>query len=314
MTWLIVAGALGAISITGGLFLRRLLGELVALRGQLTELRRQITGIDRQLRAQRAHVNILRQLLAEDGDTDTGGSSPPPQAAVVNGNDPAAGHGPEVRPPARRKRHLGLYLGGVAAALAAISGVVREIATAHRAQIVGAVTGAAMTAATVTVVTVQPWTDGIPQPPPAAAPSVSAPSTLAQHGTAPPQHPTDTPPPRDASPTTATPDATGSTSPSPTWGAPPPGTGREPTDVPIVPAVDRSPTGGASAEAVDGAMDDTGGESDSPPPEEGPAPSPELSQPPVDPPAEPPAVPEGPVEPELSVPPLLDVDGCQLGE
>ncbi|MFI0576206.1 hypothetical protein [Streptomyces tendae] len=312
MTWLIVAGALGAISITGGLFLRRLLGELVALRGQLTELRRQITGIDRQLRAQRAHVNILRQLLAEDGDT-TDGSSPPPQAAVANGNDPAAGHGPEIRPPARRKRHLGLYLGGVAAALAAISGVVREIATAHRAQIVGAVTGAAMTAATVTVVTVQPWTDDAGHKPPAAAPPASSPPTTAPPETDPPQLPASMPPAPGASPPTTAPETPGaSPSPSPSWGNP--STGPRPwfTGVPIVPAGAESPASHTSAAAPDDASHAAG----STPPDGSPEPSPEPSKQPEEPPIEPPPVTAEPAESgpclDLSVPPLLDTDTCLL--
>ncbi|MGP4085423.1 hypothetical protein ACTWQJ_12570, partial [Streptomyces sp. KR55] len=111
MAWVIVAVALGVITINGGLFLRRLLGELA-------EVRRQITGIERQVRAQRAHVKALRQLLAEEGEEDSeGDGGPPPQAAVVNGHEPgpqpgavAEPHPPDRPEPVRRKKHLGLYL------------------------------------------------------------------------------------------------------------------------------------------------------------------------------------------------------------
>ncbi|SMF86040.1 hypothetical protein, partial [Streptomyces sp. Amel2xC10] len=120
MTWVIVAGALGVTIITGGLFLRRLLGELKAMRHQIAEQGRQITGIDRQVRRQRAHVTVLRQLLEDDGE-----NGPPPQAIAVNGDKPPApaDAGGE---PVRRKKHLGLYLGGAIAALATIATVARQ--------------------------------------------------------------------------------------------------------------------------------------------------------------------------------------------
>jgi len=176
MVFVIVAGALGVSIITGGLFLRRLLGEIA-------ELRRQITGIDRQMRAQRAHVTFLRQLLTEDD----AGDGPPSEAAVVNGNaDPPnfaySLPGPE---PVRRKRHLGLYLGGAVAAIATVSSVARDALHGHRVQIISALVGAAATATTVTVVSVQPWTDNRSDWP-TSAPAVSAPS---------PRPPTSPPPP-----------------------------------------------------------------------------------------------------------------------
>lgn len=163
MATVIVAGVLGVILITGGLFLRRLLG-------QLAELRRQITGIDREMRAQRAQVTVLRHLLADEEDVD----GPPGQAAVVNGGPPVTPTGPD---PVRRKGHLGLHLGGVtAAALATISTVAREALRDHRAQLVAVVTGAAVTATTLTMVTVQPWRDGAAELPPSSVPTAASPS------------------------------------------------------------------------------------------------------------------------------------------
>lgn len=168
MALVIVTGALGVIIITGGLYLRSLLGELVELRNQLAECRRQITGIDRQMRAQRAHVTFLRQLLTEDEEGD-----PHEQAAVVNGSlHPSATHPPSHPKPVRRKRHLGLYLGGAVAALGTAARVgLRE----HRSHLISAVTGAAVTATTVTAVAIQPWSAKSSSPP--SVPAVSAPST-----------------------------------------------------------------------------------------------------------------------------------------
>ncbi|MEU7403863.1 DUF948 domain-containing protein [Streptomyces sp. NPDC044948] len=312
MTWLIVAGALGAIIITGGLFLRRLLGELAEQRGQLTEMGRQITGIDRETRALRAHVKVLRQMLADDGDTDD--SSTPPQAVAVNGNDPAT-H-PGGAHPIRRKRHLGLYLGGVAAALVTISGAAREVAAAHRAQVVGAVTGAAVTAATVTVVTVQPWTDGTHYDPPVAGPSVAAPPSLSPPGTGSPRPPGSAPPPPPAAPSATAPDPSGSPSPSAsesaTASARPRFTGR-----PVVPAGDKPPLSDASPIVPDGALDDTSNGSGGTPSTGSPGPSTEPPQPPVDPPTKPPPVPEEEASSgiclELSLAPLVDADACLFG-
>ncbi len=205
MATVIVAAALGVILITGGLFLRRLLGELA-------ELRRQITGIDRQMRAQRAHVTFLRQLLTED--EDDGDDGQPGEAAVVNGGleppgPPPPSHGPE---PVRRKRHLGLYIGGAVAALATISTAARGAVRDHRGQLIGAVTGAAVTATTVTMVTVQPGTSDHDQSWPPSAPTASDPPTSAPSGPVPPR-PTGSPPASAASPS-PTPSGTASSSPT----------------------------------------------------------------------------------------------------
>jgi len=177
MTWVIVTGALGGVTVTGGLFLRRLLGELAYLRSQLTETGRQITGIDRQMRAQRARVNFIRQLIIEGTIDD---EQLPPETAVVNG-DPAteAGEPHGDRPePVRRKRHLGLYIGGAVAAVGTFSTAARLTARVHRGAVAGATAAAAITAATVSMVTVEPWTHSIShRPPPSTAPSMGSTAT-----------------------------------------------------------------------------------------------------------------------------------------
>lgn len=164
MALVIVAGVLGVITICGGLFLRRLLGEVA-------ELRRQITRFDRQMRAQRARETFLRQLIAYDGEEE--GDWPPVEAAVVNGHRPTAT--PlhlEESAPVRRKKHLGLYLGGAVAALVTVSTAARHAVRAHGGQVIGAATATAVTAATVTLVTVQPWSIST-SPSPAFAPTAS---------------------------------------------------------------------------------------------------------------------------------------------
>ncbi|WP_406168996.1 hypothetical protein [Streptomyces sp. NBC_00996] len=177
MTSVIVAGALGVIMvICGVLFLRRLLGEVA-------ELRRQITRFDREMRAQRAHVKFVRQLIEEEdedeGDDDGG---PPVHAAVVNGEGAglppgaAAGVQPQAGPePVLRKGNLALYIGGAVAAIATIITAARDALHAHRSQLIATVTGAAVTAAaTVTLITVQPWSDDASHQPPSSAPTAAS--------------------------------------------------------------------------------------------------------------------------------------------
>lgn len=179
MTSVIVVGALGVITITGGLFLRRLLG-------QLAELRRQITGIDRQMRAQRAHVTCLRQLITEDEDADHA-NGPQAEIAVANGGLEVSGDSATLPPPGqepiRRKRHLGLYIGGAVSAAATIATAARGALRAHRNQFIGTLTAAAVPAATVTMFVAQPWSDGADQqPPPSSSTAIpSATSQAARH-------------------------------------------------------------------------------------------------------------------------------------
>ncbi|CBG73061.1 putative membrane protein [Streptomyces scabiei 87.22] len=208
MAMVIFASALGVIIITEGLFLRRLLGDIA-------ELRRQITGIDRQMRAQRAHVTALRQLLAEPDDE-------PPREAAVSGSP---GPLPPPRPdPVRRKKHLGLHLGGSLALVAAAGAAAREALHTHRGQLASAITGAAVTSTTVTALAITPWVDTAdhvgPQPPvPAVSPSRSAlwfPPPPADHeASTPPISPASADPPPGGSSagpdSTAEPDADGIT-------------------------------------------------------------------------------------------------------
>ncbi|MFJ8348907.1 hypothetical protein ACIQ9J_21615 [Streptomyces sp. NPDC094153] len=202
MTCVIVAGALGVILITGGLFLQRLLGNLAQLRRQVAECRRQISEIDRQMRAQRAHMTILRQLLADEGSD----GEPPSQPAVVNGHDTSTlpePYQPMGLQPVRRKRHLWLYLGGAAAALTAAGTATIELGRAQRAQFLGTmVAAAAVTAATVTFA-VQPWTADSADEPPAAAPTASTPPTDTPLSSYLPTPPAVAPPAPSQSPQTA---------------------------------------------------------------------------------------------------------------
>ncbi|MEV7684526.1 hypothetical protein [Streptomyces bungoensis] len=254
MAYAIVAGVLGVITISGGLFLRRLLG-------QMAELRRQITWFDRQMRAQRARVTFLRFLITEYGEDDEDGDGDgSPEQVVVNGYAPGAPPGAQDDPPlVRRKRHLSLYFGGLAAAWGAIGAAVRQVARAHRAQFVGAVASASITAATVTMVTVQPWTHGWHRPPSwahTAGPAPSYPSPVT-HGAQPPASapPRATPSRSPSSSPNTTPRGVPSTAASGLTSSPSP-----PATISVVPAGADSPAdptrpgddGGSSAPATPG--------------------------------------------------------------
>lgn len=301
MTQVIVAGALGvAIIITGGLFLRRFLGELAALRDQLTEYKRQITEIDKEMRAQRAHVTVLRQLLAsEEGDAD----GPPPQAAVVNGHNgdspPTAGRTPDAPHLVRRKGHLGLYIGGAAAALTALTTAARDAARAHGAHMVGAAAGAAVTAATVTAVTVQPWTHDVDYRPPSAASSASAPPTYAPPGSTPPRPPGSIPP---------TPSSSLSASASPASPSPTDDDSATPSGV-VSPRDDTSPAG-VGKELVD-AIGDLLPAGGTLPGTSAPEPSPQ--EPAQTPSPSPPATADSGLCVGASVPVVLETEACLLG-
>ena len=175
MTPVFAVGALGVIiSITGGLFLRRLLG-------QVAELRRQITGIDREMRAQRARVTFLRQLIFED-EGDTADGDPPLQIAVGHdaGPEPGDAYGPRLpkaSEPIRRKGHLALYLGGAVAAAVASAGItVRNAVRTHQAQTIATLAGTALAAATVSLAGLQPWSDDVDRRPASVPTAASSPS------------------------------------------------------------------------------------------------------------------------------------------
>ncbi|MEU3899806.1 hypothetical protein [Streptomyces sp. NPDC029519] len=266
-------------------------------------------------------MNILRQLIADDGDRDDndGTGSPPPQAAVVNGNDPAPSADLAAPEPARRKRHLGLYIGGAAAALAAISGAAREAASGHRAQLVGAVTGAAVTAATVTVVTVQPFHQDSGYEAPYADPlPATSPPTYVPPGSRPSKPPGSTAPSPTAPPTVS---PTGpSVSPSPSATGPTLSGRASQPPVSAVPAGGKAPAADASLAGPDsGAEDDTGGNADEPPPAAGasPGPSPGPTQPPPDPVDDPPPAAEESADSglcvDLAARPPVETQTCALG-
>jgi hypothetical protein len=295
MTVVIVAGVLGVITICGGLFLRRLLGEI-------TELRRQITRVDRQMRAQRARESFLRQLLIEGDEEEDGDDGPPPrQKAVANGDGYMAGpQHPAGAQPVRRKRHLGLYIGGAAAAIASLSVAAREAVRAHSGRFTAAVTGATVTAATITLVTVQPWTQGVDQGPPSSAPTV-LPTLYLPPTYAPP--PATTPrPPRSRAPSASPGEPSPSSSPTPPLSPSPS------TTVTLIPTNDSTlstlGTGPASVPTA------------SPPADSGPLPDVGSASSAVQPAQPPLAPPESPASPGLcagvSADPLLHTDVCLL--
>ncbi|MFJ4735207.1 hypothetical protein ACIP6V_23535 [Streptomyces sp. NPDC088770] len=311
MTCVIVAGALGVILITGGLFLQRLLGNLAQLRRQVAECRRQISEIDRQMRAQRAHMTILRQLLADEGSD----GEPPSQPAVVNGHDTSTlpePHQPMGPQPVRRKRHLWLYLGGAAAALTAAGTATIELGRAQRAQFLGTmVAAAAVTAATVTF-SVQPWTADSADEPPAAAPTVIAPPTDTPLSSYLPQPPAVAPPAPSESPQTALSEPSDGPSASADADSLTPGPDLAVTVLPVddeVPADEAAPPGGGHAEEADATAP-------APPPTGRPGPAAPEEHIPEVPPSLPPTSGMDTARPELclhlKVPPLTSTGTCLL--
>lgn len=142
MIWIILAAGLGVNLMAVALLFRRLRRDL-----------------NRQLRDMRAERNsewILHALKEE--------ASEPRQRAVraVNGS----GLEPVYPPPVRRKKHLGLYIGGAVAALVVTLGEgMHAVWQSHRTQLAVAVIGAAATT-TVTLLPVTPrHGDAVPRPP-----------------------------------------------------------------------------------------------------------------------------------------------------
>lgn len=309
MAWVIFAGVLGVIIITGVLFLRRLLG-------QLAELRRQITGIDRQMRADRFQLVVLRQFIAqEDNEEDDEDGGPLQEAAVANGN----GAPPQPLPSTvHAKKHLTLIPGGaVAALIATAAGLLHEAWRAPRGRVVGALVGSAATATTVTMLTLAPWTDSNDPEPPSSAPTAAPSSTAWPPPTVRPPQPTatDTVPTGPPSPSGSEPEPspTGSASLTPSLSASP-SPGPTSSLVPIVgespPAQqDPSPPGG---DGPPGGGDPTGSPGGGSPPAAGPAPPPPAEPPPdAAPPSATPA--DGALCVGVGVAPLLDVEACLLG-
>ncbi|MET9158227.1 hypothetical protein ABZX56_10905 [Streptomyces parvulus] len=213
--------------------------------------------------------------------------------------------------PDRRKRHLGLYIGGAAAAVVTVKAAVREMVTHHRMQFAGALAGAAATAATVTMVTVQPWTHDSGYEAPRAEPRSSAPPTHGPPGPGPSRPPGTRHPSSIAPPTEGPPGTSGSAPPSAVL---PQRAGTAPPllAAPIGPAEDGDSEPGGGGDTADDVSDE---DADAPP-TQSPGPTPAPSKPATDPPANPP--PAG--EPsrsglclDLSLPPLLEADTCLLG-
>jgi hypothetical protein len=170
MIWIILAAGLGANFIVVVLLFRRLRRDL-----------------GRQLRDMRAEHNSEAILSALKG-------TPKPtqqQTAqrVANGNWLETAPPPGGQEPVRRKKHLGLFIGGgaVAAFAVTLGQAARAAWQMHRGQVIGAaVAGAVVTTATVLVLAYAPWRDGD------NAPSSSAPTAgpTASYTQTPPRGPT----------------------------------------------------------------------------------------------------------------------------
>jgi len=157
MIWIILAAGLGANLMAVALLFRRLRRDL-----------------NRQLRDMRAERNsewILHALKEEAPERG--------QRAVraVNGS----GLEPVYPPPVRRKKHLGLYIGGAVAALVVtLDEGLHEVWRSYRTQLAVAVIGAAATT-TVTLLPVTPGRgDAVPRPP--ASTMTAPPADIAPPG------------------------------------------------------------------------------------------------------------------------------------
>jgi hypothetical protein len=155
MIWIILAAGLGANIIIVTLLFRRLRGDL-----------------NRQLRDVRAEHNSERILHAL--------RAVPEQAVqAANGTGGVAPELPLGSQPVRRKKHLGLFIGGaVAAMVAALSQSLRDAWGAKPGQVIGAAAGvAAVAATTILLLAYPPWEDdgsGPPSSAPTAAPTVTS--------------------------------------------------------------------------------------------------------------------------------------------
>lgn len=279
MTWIILAAWLGANILVVTLLFRRLRGDL----------NRQL----RDIRAEHNSETILRALKDAPEERQQA-------AQAANGEVYEPPTGPS---PVRRKKHLGLYIGGGLAALGVtVSHVAREAWQSHRAQLVASVIGATAAASTtVTLLTLTPWQDSTDNHPPSSAPTAVPTVTLPPGYTQPP--PSGTTPSATPSPTASGPEP--STSPTPSASASPTAT---PSLVPVLdepkPTVTPSPS------------EETPPPGSEPPPT---TPEPEPTPPAEPPPAEPPA--EEPANPPatsalcagLAVTPLFSIEACLLG-
>ena len=183
MSWIVLAAGLGV-------------ANFIAVALLFRRLRR---NLNRQLRDMRAEHNselILHALRDVPQEQEQA-------AQVANGSGGGAEPFPGGPQPARRKRHLALFLGsGVAALIATLTAIVREAWRTQPAQLIataGAVVAAGAAAAILLIAS--PWDNGNDRPP------SSAPTT------APTPPPADTPTPT-GSPAPGTPAPSVSPSPS----------------------------------------------------------------------------------------------------
>jgi hypothetical protein len=179
MIWIVLAAGLGVANcIVLALLFRRLRGDL-----------------NRQLRDMRAERNSELILHALRGVPDL----QQPAVRAANGTGTELVPPPGGTHPVRRKKHLGLYLGGgLAAMVVTAAQAVRKSWKTHPIQLAGAAVGVATLAAVaVVLLTYTPWQNH-PRPP----------------SSAPTAPPTTNPPPVGTEPPTAGPSRTPSVSPS----------------------------------------------------------------------------------------------------
>jgi hypothetical protein len=291
MSWIVLAAGLGVANfIAVALLFRRLRGDL-----------------NRQLRDMRAERNselILHALRAVPEEQEQA-------AQVANGSgeiEPSPG-GPQ---PVRRKRHLGLFIGGgIAALVVTLSQVLREAWQTRRGQMVGTAVGVAAAAATtVALLAYQPWEDGDGHSPPSSAPTAVPPAPLPPGYTQ--------PPPNSPQPSGATP----SVSPTPSRSGPAP-------DDSATPGESASTRPPATTSQQVPSVESSGRPAAPPPPPRQPPPDdepPPVGEPPSTAPEPPPATPTTPPSgkqpppphapthcPGLVIAPVLSVGLCLLG-
>lgn len=207
MTWIILAAALGVISIVVVLLFRRI-AAVDRREAELGEMVRQLTEHD---------VELYREFLCFRHRSN---GSPPTGRAMADegGPEPEAPPDPGAEP-LRTKKHLRLLRGGlVAAALSAIAEFLREAYREHRGYVIGTAIGAtAAGAATATLLVITPWVDGSDRRPSSSAPTATA--TLAQAPPAPPHPPQ--PDPTGSGPAHIPPPSPSALAPSPSASAVP---------------------------------------------------------------------------------------------
>lgn len=180
MIWIVLAAGLGVANFIAVVLLFR-------------RLRRDLNRQLRDMRAERNSELILHALQAV-----------PDQQAVQAANGTGEPELPPLGPqPVRRKKHLGLFIGGaVAAMVTALGAGLRAAWDTRRGQVVGTAVGvAAVAATTVFLLAYEPWEDG-GSGPPSSAPTASPPWVG-------PPDPTQ-PPPSERAPTSPAPAPSGS--------------------------------------------------------------------------------------------------------